>query len=344
MNIPCNEKVDQAMSEVYPMLQALRMPLVKAVFMTAILSVVACERVDKLILQREWTANAEFAGDVWASKVAAARSLIIEVREGSEVIDPIKMVRSGEASFGVASADRILQENEGGAELVIIAAATFKSPVIFLTSPASNINEPRDFVGHTIGLQAGTNTQLVFDALAKAQDLPSSEMKIVDSGWGTQMFETNSVDVLGAFAYDEPVRLRLKNVAMGKPIVPAEYGVRYVGTVYFTRKAFVTAKPEIVQRFVDALVEGWKMALAQPTEAMNMLGEKFEAVRNDMSKERESFNVGREYFAGEQGYILYASKERWIDMAKSLQDLGKIKSFDFDANVDYRFLAKATGR
>ena len=68
------------------------------------------------ILQREWTANAEFAGDVWASKVGEKHGINLDVREGSEVIDPIKMVRTNAAQFGVASSDRVLHENSGGAK------------------------------------------------------------------------------------------------------------------------------------------------------------------------------------------------------------------------------------
>src|SRR5690242_10477940 len=74
----------------------------------------------KTVLQREWTANAEFAGDVWASQLPDS-GIALEVREGSQVIDPIKLVRTGDVQFGVASADRVLHENEGGAGLVILA-------------------------------------------------------------------------------------------------------------------------------------------------------------------------------------------------------------------------------
>ena len=315
-----------------------------AVALIALLSSLGCDRAEKVVLQREWTANAEFAGDVWASKVASSHGIELEVREGSELVDPIKMVRSGAAQFGVASADRILQENEGGAELVVIAAATFSSPVVFLTRPEAKIDSPKDMIGRTVGLQPGTNTELVFLALASSQHLALSDVKIVDSGWGTQLFETGAIDVLGAFAYDEPVRLKIKNVPMGRPLLPEDYGVRYVGTVYFTRKALVAEQPALVQRFVDALVEGWKKALSQPKEALDMLSERYDSVRNDDAKERQSFDVGREYFSGEKGYVLYASQPRWEGMARSLQELGKLKSFDFNANVDYRFLSKATGR
>lgn len=298
---------------------------------------------EKIILQREWTANAEYAGDIWATRVASGHGIQLEVREGSELADPVKMVRSGQAQFGVASADRVLRENEGGAGLVVIAAATYRSPVVFLTQQELAITSPSGFRGHTIGLQAGTNTELVFKALANAQKIPLQEMKIVESGWGTTTFETGTVDVLGAFAYDEPVSLRLKGKKFNQ-IEPEKYGVRYVGTVYFTRKALASDKPAVVQDFMNALVEGWQKALARPSEAIDMLANKFESVRNGRAKELESLEKGRPYFEGENNRVLYASKERWADMTSSLIALGELKTFDFNANIDYRFLDRASAR
>lgn len=296
---------------------------------------------DKVVLQREWTANAEFAGDVWASRLAAVNGVNLEVREGSDIIDPLKTVRSGQAQFGVASADRILRENEAGADLLIIAAATYRSPVVFLTRPGLGITGPSQFVGRTIGIQPGTNTELVLQALAHAQKLALKDMKIVDAGWGTQLLETRKIDVLGAFAYDEPIALKLKNFAVGQTIVPEDHGVQYVGTVYFTTKQFARARPELVQAFMDALVKGWQNALDKPETALTMLAENFQSVRANLAKERLSFEAGRPYFSGEEGRLLYASKARWTAMAASMRELGKLKAFDFDANVDYRFLEQA---
>lgn len=314
------------------------------VLVTAAIAVAgyACKkRPDTVILQREWTANAEFAGDIWAMRVAPTYGIQLDVREGSETIDPVKMVRAGNAHFGVASADRILQENESGAGLIILGAATYRSPVIFLTKQELNIKTPAGFRGRTIGLQAGTNTELVFHALAQSQNLSLQDVKVVESGWGTQSFEVGTIDVLGAFAYDEPVSLEFKKVPFGM-ISPEDYGVRYVGTVYFTRKALIDEDPKLVQAFMNALFEGWQRALENPQEAIDLLSQRFETVRSNAEKEKRSLERGREFFAGEGGQLLAVSQTRWNEMAKSLVSLGKLKAFDFNKNVDYRFRETAS--
>lgn len=299
------------------------------------------ERNDEMVLQREWTANAEYAGDVWAEELSKETNAPISVHEGSESTDPIKMVRTGKAAVGVASADRILRENESGAGLVILAAATYRSPVVFLSRLSAGVNKPEDFRGKVIGIQTGTNTELVFKSLMLAHGIDIRSLRVVESGWGTQSFETGDIGVLSAFAYDEPVQLRRKGIEV-KALKPEDYGINYIGTVYFARKDFVAANSDKVQSFMNSLVSGWRSAQRRPDDAINRLAAKFPKV--SVEKERTSLRVGLEYFAGDDGLLLYASPDQWDIMAKHLIKLGVISSFKFNENIDYRYLEKALAK
>lgn len=310
-------------------------------FVLVVLLIACSPKPKSTRLQREWTANAEFAGDVMATEVAPQHGIKLELREGSELLDPVKEVRVGAADFGVASADRVLRENEGGADLIILAASTYKSPVVFLTQPKAHIKDPKEFRRHTVGIQSGTNTEWVYKTLAVSAGLSSKDVRVVESGWGTTNFETGAIDVLAAFDYDEPVQLQLKGFPF-ETIYPEQYGVRFVGTVYFTRKQLIHSNPKLVQAFMDSLVDGWKLALSNPSEAIQKTAGQF--AQMDKAKELKSFQRGREYFSGEDGRLLYSSPKRWDEMAKNLVALKVIKSFDFDRNINYQFLESALNR
>lgn len=299
-----------------------------------------CRKEDnKIVLQREWTANAEYTGDIWASKISKDYGIELEVREGSEALDPVKQVRVGDVHFGVASSDRVLQENESGAELVILASATYKSPVVFLSRKDSGILEPKDFKDKTIGIQAGTNTELIFYALISKVGLTEKDMRIVESGWGIQTFVTGDIDVLAAFDYDETIQLDKKNIYY-ETIFPEEYGVKYVGTVYFTRKTLIQNKPELVQSFMNCLVKGWKNAINEPYKALDFLFEYANTL--DKDKERKSFLKGIKYFKGEKEKLLFSSMERWNNMMKNLINQERLdKKFSIEKNLDYSFLENA---
>jgi NitT/TauT family transport system substrate-binding protein len=305
----------------------------------AVLLVSGCKsKARPSILQREWTANAEFAGDVWAEGVPTSSGQTLEVREGSELNDPIKQVRSGNADFGVASADRVLRENEGGADLVVIATSTYRTPVVFISRPDAKLEKPEDLKHRSVGIQTGTNTELVLRELLKIRNIPPADLKIVESGWGTASYEAKTIDVLAGFDYDEPVQLSRKGLHYAV-MHPETYGVQSVGTVYFTRRALVNSDPTKVQNFMDALVVGWRNALAQPKTAVDKLKLQFHDV--DADKETESLTRGAPYFAGEDDHLLYASPVRWNRMAEDLIALNVIRHFKFEENVDYRFLESA---
>jgi NitT/TauT family transport system substrate-binding protein len=247
------------------------------------------------------------------------------------------MVRTGEAQVGVASADRVLRENEGGAGLVIIGAATYKSPVVFLSRPDARVRTPADFSGRVIGIQTNTNTELVFKSLVNKAHIDLKRLHVVESGWGTQNFETGNIDVLAAFDYDEPVQLSMKGFRF-TVLNPEDFGVKYVGTVYFTRRSLLDEHPDQVQAFMDNLVNGWREALAHRDEAIRKIRSRFKI---DVAKERQSLDRGAPYFAGEGGRPLFVAPERWQAMAQNLIALHLLKSFRYADNVNFTFLEGA---
>lgn len=292
----------------------------------------------EIVLQREWIANAEFAGDLMASKIASQEGWSLHVEEGSEVKDPVHEVRTGRAHFGVASADRILKENELGAGLVIVAVASPKSPVVFLGRKNIQLDTPSAFLGRYVGIQSGTNTEVIFDALVAVNGLDRKSIKVVESGWGVGEFVSGQVEILAAFDYDEPIQLEKRGVDFN-PLYPVKHGVDFIGTVYFSRKDLVLEDPEVVKKFLNVLVRGWEATFSAQNEALELLHERYKSL--DIDKETLSLAAAEPYFRGDNGILLYADRSRWEKMGEVLVKMRYLKEFDFDHNIDYSFLRAA---
>lgn len=293
-----------------------------------------------VVLQREWFANAEYAGDEMARVIADSLGRVrLDVREGAETIDPIAQVRSGLADFGVASADRVLRENEAGADLVILGAATRTSPVVFLSPAGEPVSGASSLRGKTVGIQGGTATDILFRALLDELGLSPGEVEIVEPGWGTQPLEAGLVDVLGAFAYDEPVTLQQNGFAFAE-LKPKEHGVDFVGTVYFTRRDLAETEPEVVQSVVRSLLDGWLAVSRDQASAMKVLHDRYDIT---LEKERESLARGMEYFVGPDIRPLYADSTRFRRIAETLIRLGELRGpvAELSSAVDLRFLERA---
>ncbi len=54
-------------------------------------------------------------------------------------------------------------------------------------------------------------------------------------------------------------------------IKPADFGVSYLGTVYFTSEDYIVDHAQQVQAFVDSLIEGWDVTYSDSTRAIPMI-------------------------------------------------------------------------
>ncbi|WP_396146061.1 ABC transporter substrate-binding protein [Flavobacterium sp.] len=289
-------------------------------------------------LIQEWFPYSGYAGEVMAiNETAHKNGLDIKLNAGSDEIDPVKMVISGEDDFGVASADKVISANERGANLVVIGVINYSSPTCYISKKEKNINKPKDFEGHKIGILTGTNTEFIYKALVNKLKLDKTKLKEVDIPFDLGTFITDSYDVRPAFVYDEPVTLDEKKIKYNL-IKPVDYDIHFLGTVYFTTKENIKNNPKIVQSFVNALAEGWEKALKNPSKAIEYL-KKYDSNIN-VKREYASLQKGLSYFEGQDKKVLYAKAQEWEKMVVILKELKVIKTFDFNKSVDQRFINK----
>lgn len=319
----------------------------KIVFLTAILAVylVACndnndmqsDKVVKVSLRQEWFPTANYVGELFAQYETGKKyGLDIKLDAGSDNIDPIKLVLSGENDFGIASADRILTANETGANLVVIAVANPNSPTCFLSKADKNIKTPKNFEGHTVGILTGTNTELIYKILKKKAGLDDKKIKEVEIPFDLATFIANQYDVRPAFVYDEPVSLDQQGIKYDL-IKPVDYGVNFLGTVYFTKASTIKEKPEIVQAFVNALADGWNEAFKSPEQSIKYLKQYDKGI--DEKREALSLQKAIPYFTGDNGKTLTCDYGKWIEMVKSLKDIGALKNAtDISQTIDTTFI------
>jgi NitT/TauT family transport system substrate-binding protein len=292
----------------------------------------------KVLLRQEWFPNSNYAGALFASQqFGSAHNIEIVIEPGSDQIDPVQLVVQGHDTFGDASADKVLAANEKGANLVIVAVVSYNSPTVFLAKQETGIKTPKDFEGKTVGILTGTNTEYVYKMLVAKLGLNRSKIKEVEAPFELNTFVTaNAYDVRPAYIYDEPVSLDLQNIKYTL-IEPKNYGVSFIGTVYFTKRETIQKDREMVQNFVSAVADGWTAALRYPESAISLL-KKYD---NTIDEKREllSLRKGIPYFQGKGNKILWADQDDWLEMVKSLRALGVLKNdFDYSTSVDTSFL------
>lgn len=299
----------------------------KAMFILAIL--VGCNstqvkmETEKVSLRQEWFPYAGFSGEVLASKLfAKSNGIELKVIPGSENLDPVKLVLSGEADFGVVGGDLLIEAVAKGAPIKAIGVINSSTPSCFITKKDSNIDGLEDFYGKTVGVMVGTNTERVYHALMKKNGLDRKKVNEQEVPFDLQTFILGEYDVRPAFIYDETVSLDLQGIEYNV-IKPSDYGVEFIGTVYFTRDDMIQEKSDVVKKVVKSLQQGWISACSDPNLAIDTLVAQFP----DLDKRRElrSLEKAIDLFYGPEKKPLFANQKIWESTISELVNIGVIK-------------------
>lgn len=290
----------------------------------------------KVSLRQEWFANASYLGEVMAiNETDSIYGLDIELIEGAEDIDPIKMVLSGQDDFGVAGADRLFEANQKGAELVVVGVVNHINPTCFISLKGIELNNPKDFEGKKVGVFTGNNTEVIYRLMMKKSKVNMSQVEEVEAPFDLATFISGNYDIRPAYIFDETVSLDLRNIKYNI-LKPQENGVVFVGNVYFTTREMVEEKPEIVKKFVSSIHDGWKMTFEDVKKAAMYL-KKYNSQIN-VEREIKSFNKGKTYFKDDNGKILFSDLKNWEKMEKNLKSANKIQNVSYKDFVNYSFL------
>lgn len=223
-------------------------------------------------LRLKWLYDPGFAGELVAAKAGLFKKhdLTVDIRPGGFDADPIKLVASGADTIGVAGADTFLLARAKGVPIVAFAAGYLQTGVAFYSKGASGINSPRDFEGHKVGYQAGQDTATIYEALIAKLQVDRSKIDEVPVRYDLSPFLNGQVDVWPGYAATQSYILKTKNIPYNV-ILPADYGLHYLGTVYFARADTLAKHPKLIQAFVDGLIEGWRMTYADYDTAIPMI-------------------------------------------------------------------------
>lgn len=292
--------------------------------------------VDVVRLAQEWFPNANYAGALMANeRFGALNQLHIDILPGSDQVDAIKLLALGKSDFADVGADRVLDANARGADLVVVAVVNAISPVVFVAKDSSAIRTPQDFVGKRVGVLPGTATEMIYRLMMRRANVDRSKVREIEVPFELATFLAGQYDVRPAFAYDEPVTLKREHVK-SHSILPSEVGVECLGTVYVTTRKYFETNPDRTRRFVIAVADGWLYARRHPDAAIDAL-KRFDP-KSDVSREREALQMAEPFLKGDDGKVLFASPEHWRKMVEQLREIGAPIEAQWERSVEMKFV------
>jgi len=279
---------------------------------------------DKVTLTTTWFAQAEHGGyyQALATGIYKKYGLDVTVKMGGPQVNGVQLLLAGQTDFINNYDFAVLSGVERGFPLVTVAAPfQFDMQGLLAHEDVTDLAQLKD---RTV-LVAGTGTTYWWPWVKKKYGLTDAHMRPYT--FNLQPFFADPKIVMQAFPGSEPYQAQQKGVKTNFFLLSAQGYPPYTQAITTTRK-MVEDKPDVVQRFVRASLEGWKSFLANPAPA-------FELIKKDnpnMTDGQLAYGVAKLKELGvvtggdaaKQG-IGAMTDERWERTAKFMVEWGLLK-------------------
>ena len=297
--------------------------------------------LQKVIIKLKWIHQSQFAGDYVALEKGFYKKegLDVKIDQYDFKNSPISIVSGYEYSpaitgkvinneesnkpilFGIAGADEILLARSKGIPVKAIAVIYKISPVCAYTLKESNITTPFEFVNKTVGLERGTNVDISYYLMMKKLGINRSNINEVSVGYDATELLNGTTDISTGYSINEPEQVVEKGHDVNT-ILFADYGVNIYSDVLFTTDETIKNHLDIVNRFVNATLEGWQYAIENENESVNITL-RFAKDRT-FNHERFMLDKSIPLIYDGQTPIGYMDKIKWNNLEQTMIDEGVI--------------------
>lgn len=294
--------------------------------------VVQEQKLKKISLRLKWIDQAQFAGFYMASANGYYKNsgLDVTINPAGPDISSIQMVVNGADMFGITSGDQILLAREKGLPVVAVATIYRESPVGFASLKKENITSPRDLIGKTVAMVYGKDEEAIYKALLAKEGIKRQDIKEVPKVMDISQLTSGKVDVQVVYENNEPILMQQKGFDVNI-LRPRDYGINFYADTIFTTEDNIRNNPEVVKKFVQNSIQGWKSTIDNQDQAVNEVLKRNGKLDKDHQRKFLELSVP---LILEQDKIGFSTKEGWESMQKIMLDQGVLKS---PQNIDKLF-------
>ncbi|MBF0445583.1 MAG: ABC transporter substrate-binding protein [Magnetococcales bacterium] len=275
-------------------------------------------KLDTFTLQLKWYHQFQFAGYYAAKEKGyfkeAGLNVILKEKQSDK--DVIKQVLSGEAQYGVSGSNLVLNRIKG--DPVVVLAALFQhNPVVVISTSESGIATPQDLVGKK--LMWSKSVEESIPAMLLYEGISFEDIKILKPSWKFEDLINGKTDAIATYITNQPFFLKERDVALNV-MYPHKYGAHFYGDVVFTTEKEIKNNPKRVEKFRQASLKGWRYAMANQEELVNIIKEKYKSKRSRKHLNYEA-KVMRELVLPDIVEIGHNNPGRWDNIAQIYVDL-----------------------
>lgn len=251
-------------------------------------SIIFSKDLENVNVQLNWKHQFEHAGFYAAIEKGYYKELglkvnLFEKKKGSSSFDE---VMNGNADFAIGYSSLVL-EYMSGKPVVALASIFQHSPLIFLSKQSSNIRTIADMVGRRVMLNPKSKSSASLNIMIKKEGVSYDDMILLDHTYNTEDLLNDTTEVLASYISNQPFEMIEKGVPFNI-IDPVNYGYDFYENILFTRKNIIDTNPDLVSKFLKATLRGWKYALSNENELIELILNKYTKIKSKKALEYEA--------------------------------------------------------
>jgi NitT/TauT family transport system substrate-binding protein len=225
--------------------------------MVALAASGSAKALDKVTFGTNWKAQAEHGGyyQAVADGTYEKHGLDVTIRPGGPQVNHIQLLAAGKIDFNMGG-NLFEQFNftQNNVPMVTVAAIFQKEPQVLLAHPNAGVQELADLDEKTIFI-SNDGRQTYWLWLKQVYGFSDDQLKPYTFNPAPFLADTNSVQQ--GYVTSEPFAIEQQGGFEPVVLVMADYGYDTYSTTIETSQKLVDENPDLVQRFVNASIEGW---------------------------------------------------------------------------------------
>lgn len=198
-------------------------------------------------------------------------NVTIEVPANPE--DGLRLAGSGEVTFAISYQADTLFAREQEIPVVSVAAMVQHPLDSIMSLTSAGIERPADLAGKKVGHAGLPSSEALIETVLMSDGLSMDDVELINVGFNlAPALISGQVDaVIGAYAVYETFQIEQQGEEVSALLL-TDWGVPdYYELILVSGEDMVASNPDVIQRFISALVRGYNDAIADPQAAIDAL-------------------------------------------------------------------------
>lgn len=253
--------------------------------------------------------------------------ITVNVNPGSGTVDVMRLIAAGQADFGPGdAATLVITVANEGLEVKGVAAVQQETLAAIATTDATGIATPADLEGKTFADSPASTVRILLPFYAEAAGFDASSVQFVAAAPPDlpRLLASGQVDAIGQFVVGRGL---IASATGQEPVFfpYSEHLPELYGNMVMARSDMIEEDPEVVERFVRALMRGLEYSIENPEETGQILAARFPEQNPEVAAGEVEIMAPFVLPGGFTGSIGEVDEDRLSAMITLLQEAGAIE-------------------